>query len=59
MKTREITGKFQDWQKRATETARDFGQTTDQYVHENTWMALGIAAMLGCVIGFWLASSRD
>ncbi|HWH69880.1 MAG TPA: DUF883 C-terminal domain-containing protein [Candidatus Sulfotelmatobacter sp.] len=54
-----MTDKFQDWQKRATETAKTFGQTTDQYVRENTWTTIAIAAVLGCVLGFVLANRED
>ncbi|HWI58893.1 MAG TPA: DUF883 C-terminal domain-containing protein [Bacillota bacterium] len=59
MNKREMTDKFQDWQKRATETAKTFGQTTDQYVRENTWTTIAIAAVLGCVLGFVLANRED
>jgi len=59
MKTREITDTLQDWQKRATETARNVSDVTDRYVHENTWATVGFAALIGCVIGYLLASSRD
>ena len=59
MNTREMTGKIQDWQRRATEAARNAGQTTDQYVRENTWRTMAFAAVLGCIIGFLLAGRRD
>lgn len=63
MNTREMTdnmsGKFQDWQQRATETARNVGRATDDYVRENTWTTVAIAAMLGCVVGFLLANRKD
>ncbi len=59
MNTREMTDKFQDWQQRASEKAKDWGQTTDTYVRENTWMSIGIAAVIGCVLGYILASRRD
>jgi ElaB/YqjD/DUF883 family membrane-anchored ribosome-binding protein len=59
MNAREMTDKFQDWQQRASEKARNLGQTTDQYVRENTWMSLGIAAVIGCVLGYILANRRD
>ena len=59
MNTREMTDKVQDWQRRATETAKNVGETTDRYVRENTWATLGVAAVLGCVIGFLLANRRD
>ena len=59
MNTTEFTNRVQDWQKRATETAKNFGQTTDTYVRENTWTTLAIAALLGCVVGYLLTSDRD
>lgn len=59
MNTREMTGKFQDWQRRATERAKDMGQATDQYVRENTWTTITIAAVLGCVIGYLIANQGD
>jgi ElaB/YqjD/DUF883 family membrane-anchored ribosome-binding protein len=59
MKTREMTDKLQDWQKRATETARNVGEVTDRYVHENTWQSIAFAAVFGCIIGYLLATRRD
>ncbi len=59
MNTREMSDKFQDWQKRATETARNVGQATDQYVRENTWTTIAAAAVLGCVLGYLLASRGE
>ena len=63
MNTREMTDKmsdkFQDWQQRATETAKNVGRATDDYVRENTWTTVAIAAMLGCLVGFLLANRND
>ena len=59
MKTREITEKLGDWQKRAGETARTVGETTDRYVHENTWTSIACAALVGCIVGFLLGRGRD
>jgi ElaB/YqjD/DUF883 family membrane-anchored ribosome-binding protein len=59
MNARQMTDKLQDWQQRATKTARNVGQTTDQYVRENTWTTLAVAAVLGAVVGYLLASRRD
>jgi len=59
MKTREMTDKLQDWQQRATETARNVGEATDKYVHENAWSSIALAAVVGCVIGYFLANRRD
>jgi ElaB/YqjD/DUF883 family membrane-anchored ribosome-binding protein len=54
-----MTDKVQDWQKRATRTARNVGDTTDRYVHEYTWASIACAAVVGCVLGFLLAGRRD
>ncbi len=59
MNTREMTDKFQDWQQRAAEKAKDWGQTTDQYVRDNTWTSLAIAAVIGCFLGYLMANRRD
>jgi len=59
MNTREMTDKLQDMQRRAGETARNFGVATDSYVRENTWTTIAMAALLGCVIGYILATNRD
>jgi len=57
--TDQITDKVQDWQRRATKTAREVGQVTDKYVHENAWSSIALAAVLGCVVGYFLATRRD
>lgn len=54
-----MTDKFQDLQKRATETAKNLSETTDKYVRENTWSSVGLAALVGCVIGYLLANRGD
>jgi len=54
-----MTDKLQDWQKRATKTARNIGEATDDYVHENTWTTIALAAVLGCIFGYLLAGRRD
>jgi ElaB/YqjD/DUF883 family membrane-anchored ribosome-binding protein len=59
MKTREISEKLGDWQKRASEAARNVGETTDRYVHENTWTSVACAALVGCIVGFLLGRGRD
>jgi ElaB/YqjD/DUF883 family membrane-anchored ribosome-binding protein len=59
MNTRGMTDKLQGWQRRAGETAKNVSQVTDQYVRDNTWTSLAVAAVLGCVIGLLLARGRD
>ena len=58
MNTREMADKVQDWQQRASESARNLGYVTDEYVRENTWTTIAVAAAIGCVLGYLLAS-RD
>jgi ElaB/YqjD/DUF883 family membrane-anchored ribosome-binding protein len=36
----------------ARERADEVSDATDEYVHENPWAAIGIAAAIGIVIGF-------
>ena len=55
MNTREVSEKVQDWQKRLSETARNVGHATDEYVRENAWTSIALGAVLGCLIGFLLA----
>ena len=59
MKASEMTDRLQDWQKRATETARNLSKATDDYVRENTWTSIACAALVGCVVGYLLGSRRD
>jgi len=59
MSTTAMTDKLQDLQKRASETARNVGKATDEYVRENTWTTITCAAILGCIIGYLLARGRD
>jgi ElaB/YqjD/DUF883 family membrane-anchored ribosome-binding protein len=48
MKTREEPALH----RRIGETARNMGVVTDEYVHENAWRSIALAAVIGCVIGF-------
>jgi len=41
------------------ERAKDMGQATDQYVRENTWTTVAIAALFGCVIGYLIGNRKD
>lgn len=59
MKTSDVKERLQDFQERATETARNVCDATDEYVHENAWTSVALAAVAGCVIGFFLGRSRD
>ena len=59
MNKAEFTNRVQAWQKRASETARNLGQTTDHYVRENTWSTLAVAVILGCIVGYLVSGSRS
>jgi ElaB/YqjD/DUF883 family membrane-anchored ribosome-binding protein len=59
MKTREMTDKVQDFQRKATETARNVTQATDEYIRDNTWTSIACAALVGCIIGYLLSSGRE
>jgi ElaB/YqjD/DUF883 family membrane-anchored ribosome-binding protein len=59
MKTSDVTDKLQDLQERATESARNACQATHEYVHENAWTSVAFAAVVGCVLGFFLGRNRD
>jgi ElaB/YqjD/DUF883 family membrane-anchored ribosome-binding protein len=55
MKTREE----QAFHQRIGETARNVGTATDEYVHENAWRSIALAAVIGCVIGFLFGQRRE
>jgi ElaB/YqjD/DUF883 family membrane-anchored ribosome-binding protein len=58
MNTRQVGDKFKEWQQRAKETAKNVGGTSDRYVRDNTWTAIAVAAVAGCLLGF-LLTNRD
>jgi ElaB/YqjD/DUF883 family membrane-anchored ribosome-binding protein len=55
MNTCDFTSKIGECQQQVAETARSIGNATDKYVRENTWASIGVAALLGCVVGYLLA----
>ena len=44
----------QEWQRKATEAARNAGRLTDDYVHENPWPVLVSVASACFLLGFIL-----
>jgi len=59
MNTNDVTERLQDFQQKATESARNACRATDEYVHDNVWTSVAIAAVVGCVMGFFLGRGRD
>jgi ElaB/YqjD/DUF883 family membrane-anchored ribosome-binding protein len=41
-------------QESVSHATRDAARTTDDYVHENAWKSIGMAAVLGLLIGLLL-----
>jgi ElaB/YqjD/DUF883 family membrane-anchored ribosome-binding protein len=59
MNTSDVTEKIQDYQRKATEATRNACKVTDEYVHDNVWTSVAVAAVVGCVVGFFLGRGRD
>ena len=51
------SGKYtiEDIQRVLTDKAKVAADATDEFVRENPWAALGVAAAVGCVVGFLLS----
>lgn len=43
--------KLQEMQSLLTDRTKDYARTTDRYIHQNPWNAIGIAAGIGLIIG--------
>lgn len=54
MNTNDVTERLQDFQQKAADSARNACRATDEYVHDNVWTSVAIAAVVGCVLGFFL-----
>ena len=59
MKTTDLTEqgeqlqhRFRDLQQSLGEKAKNISEYTDQYVHDNPWRTVGIAVLVGCIVGF-------
>jgi ElaB/YqjD/DUF883 family membrane-anchored ribosome-binding protein len=46
---------FEEIQKLLSEKGKEAADATDQFVRENPWAALGIAAAVGCVVGLLIS----
>ena len=48
----QLTHRFRELQQNLGEKAKNISQVTDQYVHDNPWRTVGIAVLVGCIVGF-------
>ena len=51
--------RVRDIQGIAVEKTTAAARATDEYVHDNAWAAIGIAAALGLIVGLVIAGDRD
>jgi ElaB/YqjD/DUF883 family membrane-anchored ribosome-binding protein len=50
----EATNRIRDLQQQLGTKAREASRVTQEFVHENAWTTVGIAAVVGCLIGYFL-----
>lgn len=48
-----------EWRRTATDGVVTFAKTTDTYVHENPWPAIGMTALFAFAVGLLLGSRRS
>ena len=46
---------FAEIQRLVTEKGKEAATATDEFVRENPWAALGVAAVVGCVLGLLIS----
>lgn len=47
------------WESTAAERYRHVADATDEYVHENAWKSIGLAALVGVLLGACLSAGND
>ncbi|HQR12349.1 MAG TPA: DUF883 family protein [Casimicrobiaceae bacterium] len=47
--------KLQELQGQAVDRAKEAARATDDYVHENPWQAIGVAAAVGMIVGLLIS----
>jgi ElaB/YqjD/DUF883 family membrane-anchored ribosome-binding protein len=52
-------GAANGWQRVAAEKAGRLSAVSNEYVHENTWKSIGIAALVGAAISLLVRGNRD
>jgi ElaB/YqjD/DUF883 family membrane-anchored ribosome-binding protein len=51
----QATNELHHLQHVAVTQAKAAGHATDEFVHENPWKSVGIAASVGLIIGLWIS----
>lgn len=54
----EARGSAGDWEGAARERARRAKAYADEYVHENAWKSVGVATLVGVLLGCCLLANR-
>jgi ElaB/YqjD/DUF883 family membrane-anchored ribosome-binding protein len=54
----DVKGQAQKWKATVSEKAQQTGRVVQDYVHDNTWWSIAIAAALGCALGIFLSRGR-
>ena len=47
-----------EWQRNATDGMVNFARTTDTYVHDNPWPAIGMTALFAFAVGLLVGTRR-
>jgi ElaB/YqjD/DUF883 family membrane-anchored ribosome-binding protein len=50
----EAKNRLRDLQDQLGSKAKEASRVTDEFVHDNAWTTVAIAAVVGCLIGFFL-----
>ena len=50
----EAKNRLRDLQEQLGSKAKEASRVTDEFVHDNAWTTVAIAAVVGCLIGYFL-----
>ena len=59
MNSRAMSDKLHDWGQRAGDRARNLSQVTDEYLRDNAWSSVMMAALVGYLLGYLMGSRED
>lgn len=58
-KASDLTDQSKEKLQLATEKAKEVGKKADSFAHEKPWMAVGIAAVMGMLVGKLLTKNKE